>query len=103
MKKFNLLTTSLVIAATLLAPIALVHADATTPVTAQPATVSLTADASVPVATDPADAPVLSDADQLAAYQAEEQDSSTGFFTRLILKFEIRQLENQIAIKKALQ
>lgn len=41
--------------------------------------------------------------DELAALIEKEQDPETGAFTRFILRFKIKQLENQLNIKKALQ
>jgi hypothetical protein len=41
--------------------------------------------------------------DELAQLKLKEKDASTGSFSRFLLKFKIRQLENQLNIKKALQ
>ncbi len=40
---------------------------------------------------------------ELKLLKQKEQDPSTGFFTRLIIGFKIKQLENQLNIKKALK
>lgn len=40
---------------------------------------------------------------ELKSLKQKEQDPSTGFFTRLIIGFKIKQLETQLNIKKALQ
>lgn len=40
---------------------------------------------------------------ELKSLKQKEQDQSTGFFTRLIIGFKIKQLETQLNIKKALQ
>lgn len=41
--------------------------------------------------------------DELAELKSKENAPGTGSFARFILKFKIRQLENQLNIKKALQ
>lgn len=40
---------------------------------------------------------------ELAQLKLKEKDPTTGSFTRFLLRFKIRQLENQLNIKKALQ
>lgn len=40
---------------------------------------------------------------ELKSLKLKEQDPQTGFFTRLIIGFKIKQLENQLNIKKALK
>lgn len=102
MKKFQGFTTALVIASVLLTPFTFVHAEIITPeikiasnesdavITSQSATIT----------------PATAEQDQiseLASLKIKEQDPTTGFFTKMILKFKIKQLENQITLKKALQ
>jgi hypothetical protein len=41
--------------------------------------------------------------DELASLKLKLKDPATGSITRFILKFQIKQLENQLNIKKALQ
>ncbi len=40
---------------------------------------------------------------ELKSLKMKEQDTSLGFFTRLIIGFKVKQLENQLNIKKALK
>jgi len=40
---------------------------------------------------------------ELKSLKLKEQDPNLGFFTRLIIGFKIKQLENQLNIKKALK
>ena len=47
--------------------------------------------------------PIVLATEELASLKLHEQDPATGYFTKFILRFKIRQLENQLNIKKALQ
>lgn len=47
--------------------------------------------------------PIVLATEELAALKIREQDPETGTFTKFLLRFKIRQLENQLNIKKALK
>lgn len=47
--------------------------------------------------------PVVLATEELAALKLREQNPETGSFTKFLLRFKIRQLENQLNIKKALK
>jgi hypothetical protein len=58
-----------------------------------------------PVATITASStdPIVLATEELASLKLREQDPQTGSFTKFLLRFKIRQLENQLNIKKALK
>ena len=64
-------------------------------------TVDATATATSSATTISAD-PTASDQAELASLKLREQNPETSFFVKFILGFKIRQLENQLNIKKAL-
>jgi hypothetical protein len=47
--------------------------------------------------------PIVLATEELASLKLREQDPQTGSFTKFLLRFKIRQLENQLNIKKALK
>lgn len=71
-----------------------------------PATVILdasTTDATTATTTATVSDQPLSDADELASLKLREEDPNTGGFMKFLLRFKIRQLENQLNVKNALQ
>lgn len=102
MKKFQGLTTALVIAFVLVTPFTVAHAEIIT--------------SEIQIASNQSDAVITSQSpiivvntpeqdqlDELASLKIKEKDPTGGFFTKMILRFKIKQLENQITLKKALQ
>lgn len=49
------------------------------------------------------EAPVMTPAEELAVLKIQEKDPETGTFMRFLLRIKIRQIENQLNIKKALK
>ena len=88
---FKTLIGTLAIVGTLIAPTSFVFADeiAQTPTTESVVVTSET----TPV----------TPLEELALLKAREQDPETGTFMKFILRLKIRQLENQLNIKKALK
>lgn len=63
-------------------------------------TIASTTDATITASsTDP----IVLATEELASLKLREQDPETGSFTKFFLRFRIRQLENQLNIKKALK
>jgi hypothetical protein len=88
--KAFLATTALI--ATVVAPVSVAFA-------AEPVTISTEPVVAVSD-TVPSDKAMI---DELASLKLKLKDPATGSITRFILKFQIKQLENQLNIKKALQ